>query len=170
MPGTEAFGKQFDLGPEEACVKISSRKDFRWILSAWPGTGAETTSRLMVETVCVLGKCSLFSCSVFPSPYPNPWHRTIMISFLHCPCKTLWFLLCRMKKSRGIFPVPELYTRLLNHSQILFTRLSLTEYLLQKSLGRQHQQMTLNKAPAAPRRFFYNQLKLFVKMVNTCQN
>lgn len=29
--------------------------------------------------------------------------------------------------------------------------------------------MTLNKAPAAPRRFFYNQLKLFAKMVNTCQ-
>lgn len=72
MPGTGAFGKQLGLGPKEAWMKISSREDFRWILLAWPGTGAETTSRLMVETQCVVGKCSLFSCSLFPSPYPNP--------------------------------------------------------------------------------------------------
>lgn len=132
---------------------------------AWPGTGAETTSRLMV------GKCSLFSCSLFPSPYPNPWCRAIKTSFLHCPCKALFFFsfLYRSKKWRGTFPVPELYTSLLNHPQTSFTRLSLRKYLLQKSLGRLHQQMTLNKAPAAPRRFFYDQLKLFVKMVNTSQ-
>lgn len=43
-----------------------------------------------------------------------------------------FFIFLQLRKWRSIFPVPELYTRLLNHPQVSFSRPNLRKYLLKK--------------------------------------